>query len=170
MRDPQSFDEFYRGSALRTLRYAVAIVRDRAEAQDAVQEAYTRAWQRWETLASHPYPEAWVRLTVTRLATDRWRRLTGLWAAIARTDRSTGIAAPPSENTVLLVTALRQLPARQRQVLALHYLVDLTVDEIAAEVGIASGTVKSLLSRGRDRLAAQLGDLAPDRPLEVHDA
>jgi RNA polymerase sigma-70 factor, ECF subfamily len=169
VRDAHSFDEFYRSTAVRVLRYAVAVIGDRGEAQDAMQEAYARAWRRWETVAAHPAPEAWVRLTVSRLATDRWRRALGLRSALTRSGPAPPSAAPPSENTVLLVTALRRLPANQRQALALHYLYDLSVEQIAAETNVAVGTVKSWLSRGRERLAAQLSDL-DDASLEVHDA
>jgi len=168
VRDAQGFDEFYRTTAVRTLRYAVAAIGDRGEAQDAVQEAYARAWRRWETVSAHPAPEAWVRLTVSRLATDRWRRMLGLRTALRRSGPPL-TAAPPGENTVLLVTALRKLPHHQRQALALHYLYDLSIDQIAAETNAAPGTVKSWLSRGRERLAADLAG-AEMADLEVHDA
>jgi RNA polymerase sigma-70 factor (ECF subfamily) len=169
VRDAHSFDEFYRATAVRTLRYAVAAVGDRGEAQDAVQEAYARAWRKWETVAAHPAPEAWVRLTVSRLAADRWRRLLGLRTALTRSGPPPASSAPPGENTVLLVAALRKLPANQRQALALHYLYDLSVEQIAAETNVPTGTVKSWLARGRERLAAQLAGSGATN-MEVHDA
>ena len=169
MRDAQAFDEFYRNTSIRMLRFGYAVVADRAEAQDIVQEAYARAWRRWDTVRAHPSPEAWIRLVVTRLATDRWRRQRG-WLSVAARTGPPEPAGPPSEDAVLLRRALRQLPARHRQALALYYLADLTVEQIADEVGAAPNTVKSWLSRGRQRLAEILSDLDPYRSVEVHDA
>jgi RNA polymerase sigma-70 factor (ECF subfamily) len=164
MRDTRGFDEFYRGTSVRLMRYAYAVCGDLIEAQDLVQEAYTRAWQQWRVVVAHPNPEGWLRLVVARLATDRRRRLVRWRAALLRSGPA-GPAAPPNEDTVLVVAALRRLPLAQRQALALHYLFDLPVTEIAKETGAAVGTVKSWLSRGRTGLAAALS--APpsgDRP------
>ena len=155
MRDSDSFDEFYRTTSVRLTRYGYAVTGDLAEAQDLVQEAYTRAWQRWRTVAEHPNPEAWVRLVVTRLANDRWRRM-GRWRAALLRSGPTEHARPPSEDAVMLTAALRELPVAHRQALALHYLLDLPVAEIAAEAGVAVNTVKSWLSRGRAGLVAAL--------------
>jgi RNA polymerase sigma-70 factor (ECF subfamily) len=100
------------------------------------------------------HPQAWLRLVITRIATDRWRRL--------RTSRAVELRSvavdPPSEDSVLLVDALRRLPLTQRRAICLHYLLDLPIAEIAIEVGVAEGTVKSWLSRGRAALAEILGD------------
>jgi RNA polymerase sigma-70 factor (ECF subfamily) len=96
MRDSDSFDEFYRTTSVRLTRYGYTVTGDLAEAQDLVQEAYTRAWQRWRTVAEHPNPEAWVRLVVTRLANDRWRRM-GRWrAALRGTSDQPGIGTSTS--------------------------------------------------------------------------
>ncbi|WP_088992073.1 SigE family RNA polymerase sigma factor [Micromonospora echinaurantiaca] len=157
MRDAQSFDEFYRSTSRRMLRYGYAVAGDYTEAQDLVQEAFARAWRQWGKLVSHPAPEAWLRLVVARLATDRWRRLHGLRGVLSRNGPPPPVPAP-TEDSVLLVGALRQLPAAQRQALALHYLFDMSVAEIARETGVPTGTVKSWLSRGRARLAALLPD------------
>ncbi|MGX7669031.1 SigE family RNA polymerase sigma factor [Plantactinospora sp. DSM 117369] len=169
MRDAHGFDEFYRATSLRMLRYAVALTGDRTEAEDAVQEAYARAWRRWQSVSAHPAPEAWVRLTVSRLTTDRWRRIFGLRSALARRGPASEAVDAPNEDSVLLLRALRELPANQRQALAKHYLYDMSVQDIADESSVAIGTVKSWLSRGRARLAVVLADLAPHRTLEVHD-
>lgn len=167
MRDAGSFDDFYRSTSGRTLRYGYAVAGDPGEAQDLVQEAYARAWRQWGRLAAHPAPEAWLRLVVSRLATDRWRRLRGWRAAISRTGPPEDVR-PPGEDTVLLVGALRQLPPHQRQALALHYLFDMSVEEIARETGAPTGTVKSWLSRGRSRLAQLLPGVSAEE-LEVND-
>ncbi|MBF9134618.1 SigE family RNA polymerase sigma factor [Plantactinospora sp. S1510] len=169
MRDTHGFDEFYRATSPRMLRYAVALTGDPTEAEDAVQEAYARAWRRWQSVSSHPAPEAWVRLTVSRLTTDRWRRMFGLRSALTRRGPADEAVGAPSEDSVLLMRALRQLPANQRQALARHYLYDMSIEAIADESSVATGTVKSWLSRGRARLAVILADLAPQRTLEVHD-
>ncbi|MFU8852444.1 RNA polymerase sigma factor [Micromonospora sp. SL1-18] len=167
MRDAKSFDDFYRSTSARTLRYGHAVADDPGDAQDLVQEAYARAWRQWEKLSAHPAPEAWLRLVISRLATDRWRRLRGWRLAASRTGPPDDVG-PPGEDSVLLVGALRQLPARHRQALALHYLFDMSVAEIARESAVPTGTVKSWLSRGRTRLAELLPGLATEE-LEVDD-
>jgi RNA polymerase sigma-70 factor (ECF subfamily) len=137
------------------VRYAYAMTGDLGDAQDVVHEAYTRAWRHWQTVAEHPVPEAWLRLTINRLATDRGRRLRGLRAALARSVPPPP-PAPPSETSVLLAAALHRLPMHLRQAVVLHYLFDMPVGEIADETGAAVGTVTSRLHRGRTELAKLL--------------
>jgi len=155
MREADGFDEFYRDTSARMLRYGYALTGDLAEAQDVVQEAYTRAWRHWRSVSTHPAPEAWLRLTVGRLSTDRWRRLSG-WRAAVRRAGPPEPAGPPSEDAVMLTAALRRLATPMRQAVALHYLFDLSVADIAAETGAPVGTVTSRLHRGRTELAAML--------------
>ncbi|GID90666.1 SigE family RNA polymerase sigma factor [Amorphoplanes digitatis] len=155
------FDAFYRDTSRRLLRYAYGLTGDPAEAQDLVQETYARAWQRWRRLSGYQDPEAWLRLVVNRLCSDRWRRLL-VHRARSAAERPPAPMPPPSENTVLLVEAMRTLPATHRRALALHYLLDLSVAEIAVETGASTGTVKSWLSRGRAGLAAALGATTTD--------
>jgi RNA polymerase sigma-70 factor, ECF subfamily len=150
------FDEFYRATARRVLRYVFAMTGDLYLAQDITQEAYARAWRRWSAVSGYDSPESWIRLVANRLATDSWRRR----AATRRYEAAAGSphsVPPPSETSVVLLDALRHLPKRQRHVMCLHYLLDLPVAEIAVEIGIAEGTVKSMLSRGRSALAQILG-------------
>jgi RNA polymerase sigma-70 factor (ECF subfamily) len=154
------FDAFYRDTSRRLLRYAYGLTGDPAEAQDLVQEAYARAWQRRRRLAEYEDPEAWLRLVVNRLSADRWRRL-GVRKQRAAAQAPAPPAPPPSEDVVLLVTAMRTLPAAHRRALALYYLLDRSVTDIAAETGASTGTVKSWLARGRAGLAAALGPIEP---------
>jgi RNA polymerase sigma-70 factor, ECF subfamily len=156
--DVDDFDEFYRGTSQRVLRYAYGISGDLAEAQDLTQEAYARAWQRWASVRGYDDIEAWLRLVVTRLSTDRWRKLRVRRAAAAAQAPAPNAAAP-SEDAVLVVTAMRLLPVAQRRALALHYLLDRSVADIAIETSSSIGTVKSRLARGRAALTDILGDL-----------
>ena len=156
MREADGFDEFYRGTRQRVLAFLYAAGGDLAEAQDAAQEAYTRAWQRWADLARHGDPEAWVRTVGWRILANRWRKLRGQLVAYRRHGVSPAVAAP-SEDTVALVAALRRLPVDQRLAIVLHHLAGVPVEQVAAETGVPVGTVKARLSRGRKSLSALLG-------------
>lgn len=151
----QEFDEFCGAVGGRLVGQLHAMTGSRLDAEDAVQEALARAWQRWTAVSRHPSPEAWVRKTAWRIAVSRARRArVGLHKA-----RERGPApdtAGPSPDRVAVLRALQRLPAAQRQAVVLHHLVGLSVNEVAAEAGVPVGTVKARLSRGRAALAPLL--------------
>lgn len=147
------FEDWYAASFDRAVRVLLARTGDREQAQDCVQEAYLRAWDRRHDLADLERPDDWVRVTAHRLAISGWRR-----AQVRRRtpDRAVGgrlVSAPPTEDRVALTTALRSIPRRQGEALVLFYVADLSVADVAARLGVPSGTVKSWLSRGRAALA-----------------
>jgi RNA polymerase sigma-70 factor (ECF subfamily) len=157
MRDAGSFDAFYTGSVRRLVGQLHAMTGSRAEAEDCVQEAYARAWQRWDKVSDYGDPEAWVRTVAYRVSISSWRKTANMRAAHRRhgaPDDSRGL----SPDYVAIVTALRKVSASQRQAIVLHHLVGLSVDEIARETGTATGTVKARLSRGRQALAPLLDE------------
>jgi RNA polymerase sigma-70 factor (ECF subfamily) len=160
------FDGFYVGSSNRLLHVLYAMTGDLAEAQDVMQEAYARAWQRWLDISAYDDPVAWVRTVAWRLAISRRRKARNRLSAALRLQVSQPMPAEPSPDTALIVTALRRLPETQRRALALHYLCDLSVEAVAAETGVSTGTVKSRLSRGRDALAAVMSELDTRQPIE----
>src|SRR5215467_9099943 len=125
-----SFDEFYAGAAARLIRHGYALTGDMAEAQDIAQEAFARAWQRWSVVRDCDSPEAWVRRVATNLAASRWRRIRVARAAAGKPAEPH--APEVSTDTVALVSGLRTLPERQRTALVLHYMCDMTIDQIAA--------------------------------------
>jgi RNA polymerase sigma-70 factor (ECF subfamily) len=152
---PEEFTDFYAASFIRLTGQLYAMTGDRAEAQDAVQEAFIRAWEHRRRLARDGNPEAWVRVTAWRIAMSRWRRArTGL--RLLSSQPPPPAVAGPDPGRVALIDALRQVPAEQRRALVLFHLCDLTIEQIAAETGASSGTVKSRLARGRTALAALL--------------
>lgn len=155
MPDETSFDAFYRGSRQRLFACLYALTGDPGEAQDAVHEAYARAWQRWSRIGEYGDPEAWVRTVARRIAVSRWRRARNAVVAHRRAGEPPPLPGP-SPDSVALVSALAQLPVPQRTAIVLHHLVGLPVAEVAAETGVAEGTVKARLSRGRRALARLL--------------
>ncbi len=152
---PPSFDEFYLGSRQRLLRCVYAVTGDMQDAQDVLQEAFARAWQNWGKVGGYEDPEAWVRTVAFRIAISRWRRAKNRITAYRRHGAADAVR-PPDENTVALVTALRGIPEEQRKAIVLHHIAGRSVAEIAAETGVAEGTVKARLSRGRQALAQLL--------------
>ena len=155
------FDAFYRAGAARLVRQLIPLVGSRAEAEDVVQEAYARAYARWSTVQRYDAPEAWVRTVALRLAVSRWRKSRNAVVAWRRRAEATEVLGVGPE-TVALVAALKQLPEAQRVAIVLHHLMDLSVEQVAAEVGAPTGTVKARLSRGRAALAPLLRE---DHPL-----
>jgi len=165
-----SFGAFYSAAARRVVRHSYALTGSLADAQDITQEAFARAWQRWASVSQCDSPEAWVRKVATNLAASRWRRDRAA-RAVVRELAGEQVTSEISPNTVALVAGLRTLPERQRVVLVLHYLADLSVDQIAADLGCPAGSVKAWLSRGRTALAAAMAEVpAPDSKSGVTDA
>lgn len=155
--DADEFDAFYTTSFSRLVTQVQAMIGDRDEAQDCVQEAFARAWSHRRKLdGSGGSPEAWVRLTAYRLAVSRWRRAVRSRRSPDRAVQHQGEARPPDEARVVLLVALQRLPADQRHALVLHHLCDLPLAEVALVVGAPVGTVKARLSRGRTALQSLL--------------
>src|SRR5689334_15534971 len=160
--DEAEFDEFYTSSFARVTGQLYAMIGDRDEAQECVQEAFVRAWQHRSKLARAEHPDAWVRTTAYRLAVSRWRRKNLAKRPADRALSPATHAAPADESRVALMAALQQLPDKQRQALVLHHLVDLPVQDVAREVGVPEGTIKARLSRGRAALATLLAPVSTE--------
>lgn len=158
------FNAFYEASYGQLVAHLYALTGDLGEAQDAAQEAFIRAWDRWHQVSTHDNPVAWVRLTGQRVAISRWRRARTAVRSWVR-HGPVGPVAGPGPDTVALVEALRRLPVAQREALVLHHMGGRSVAEIAAEGGVAVGTIKARLHRGRQALAVLLGE-EPARPEE----
>jgi RNA polymerase sigma-70 factor, ECF subfamily len=151
-----SFDDFYAAEFHRLTVQLYAYTADVGLAQDAVQEAFTRAWPRWDRLSAYDNPAAWVRRVAMNVATSRWRRAR-VARAHARYHREP-LTDGPNPDRVALARAMATLPERQRRALVLFHVADLSVSEIAVQEGVAEGTVKAWLHRGRAALATLLAD------------
>jgi RNA polymerase sigma-70 factor (ECF subfamily) len=149
------FDAFYRDTARRVVHLVYGFTGDLTVAQDATQEAYARAWQQWSTVRIADDPLAWVRTVARRVAISGWRKRTTQERAHHRHGprETTG---PPSEDRVAVVAALRTLPDPVREAVTMHYIGDLSIDQIAHETNTPAGTVKARLHRGRALLAQAL--------------
>jgi RNA polymerase sigma-70 factor (sigma-E family) len=144
-----AFPDLYR------LAYRVAyrILGDRGDAEDVAQESLARAAARWSRLADRP--EGWVSRVASNLAIDRIRRRRR--SLPQSTDPSSPVDPHLGERGDL-VAALQRLPRRQRQVVVLRFLADLSESQVAREIGCSVGAVKSHSSRGLAALRRHLGE------------
>ena len=158
----EAVTELYRAHALGLIRLAVVMLGDRGAAEDAVQEAFCGLYRRWHGLSDPGKALSYLRSSVIngcRSALRRRRRQASL-------DRSTGDAPGESAEATALIgeehrqvlTAIRSLPARQREALVLRFYLDLDEGEIAASMRISRGTVKSTTSRALAALGRILGE------------
>jgi RNA polymerase sigma-70 factor (ECF subfamily) len=161
-RIPGRFEEFFQEEYRPMVALAYALTGRWDVAEDLAQEGFLRAHRDWQRVGAMEYPGAWMRRVVTNLAMSRFRRLRSAAAAALRLTVDTSAPAPEPPHATFW-EEVRDLPKRQRQVIALRYVEDLTVADIAAILGVAEGTVKALLHQGRERLRTRLTDrgLAP---------
>lgn len=157
MAERGSFDAFYAAAYPRVVGQVFALLGDLHEAEDVTQDAFAKASFHWKRIAVYDAPEAWVRRVAFNRAYDTARRAKRGLQALAR-------HGPPAQTPAVspdrldLHRALRRLPYRHREVLVLHYVAELPLDEVARQLRLPLGTVKSRLSRARRTLAEQLGD------------
>ena len=149
------FAAFYAASYRRLLGQLFAVTGDLAEAENVLQPAYARAFVRWPRVGAYDRPEAWVRRVAINLAAMADRSLRRRARALLRLGRPPLVPELGPE-LLDLRDALAALPLAQRQVIVLHHLVGLPVEEVARELRLATGTVKSRLARGRAAMAGML--------------
>jgi RNA polymerase sigma-70 factor (sigma-E family) len=143
--EQEEFAEFYRASRDCCLRAVTAVAGNRELAEEQVAEAFTRAWMSWGKVRRHAAPQAWVVRTALNLGVSWWRRR---HREVPLADHDAAVPAGPGDGVdPALMAALRRLPARQREVLALRILLDLDTETTAKVIGIAPGTVMAHLSR-----------------------
>lgn len=150
---PSTIDELFRREFPRLVR-ALSVVDGAEAAADAVQEAFIAADGRWRRVRSLDDPAAWVRrVAVNRLLNGRrnHRRRTEILAAVRPV-----VEGELDPLDLDLLAAVRSLPRQQRLVVCLHHLGGCTVAEVAADLDIAPGTVKSHLHDARSALRRTL--------------
>jgi RNA polymerase sigma-70 factor (ECF subfamily) len=170
-----SFEALYRDEWRGLVALGWSLTGSWAAAEELAQDAFTDAYRRWDEVGHLDRPGAWVRRAiinraashgrrrqVERRGTDRLARRTRTEADGPHADR-TGDAGTARVADPAFWAAVRALPDRQRACVALHYLEDLPVAEIAAAVGCSAATVKVHLHRGRAALADRLAHL-DERP------
>jgi RNA polymerase sigma-70 factor (sigma-E family) len=151
----REFQEFYQASRDACLRAVLVSVGDRQLAEDLVAEAFTRAWVSWSKVGRHPAPSAWIVRTALNTRVSWWRRRRREVALDGDHDVAGDTPVEPDLDPALL-TALRRLPQRQREVIVFRVFLDLDTQATAKVLGIAPGTVTAHLSRAVTTLRGHL--------------
>jgi RNA polymerase sigma factor (sigma-70 family) len=161
-RDNAEFAQFFAASWDPCLRAVAASTGNMTRAEDQTAEAFARACASWPRVSRHPAPRAWVVRTALNAGVSSWHRRSKETALTGH-----DVAAADSQGTGLdaaALTALRRLPARQREVVVLRVFLDLDIDTTARQLGIAPGTVRAHLARAMKALRTEL---APATPAEI---
>jgi RNA polymerase sigma factor (sigma-70 family) len=165
VRLPGPFEHFYLEEYPRVVDLAYALSGSRAGAEDIAQEAFLRAYRDWEWVGSYEHQAAWVRRVAVNLASSGLRRRLVEARALARlaARREPALDPLPAENADFW-RAVRALPRRQAQAVALYYLEDLSIRQTAVVLDCAEGTVKAHLAKARRTLARRLRLDAEEEP------
>ena len=151
---PDEFIWLFRNEYTGVVWSANLVLHDYARAEDVAQDAFVRLLENWRKVSRYDRPAAWVRLVAVRLATriaKRQSRLVSIEAAWP-------FACVSRPLDLDLIAAIRQLPPKQRAAIALHYVEDLPVNEIAGALGCSASTASVHLHRARTRLAELLAE------------
>jgi RNA polymerase sigma factor (sigma-70 family) len=149
--------EVYDLSYRRLVVQLFALTGDLGDAEDAVQEAFVTALGKGRGFVNVDNPEAWLRTVAVNRVRNRWRH-----TDVVRRLR-TKVPGPTVDSEigpehVALVEALSTLDLPHRTVVVLHYLADRSVKDIASELGVPEGTIKTRLARSRELLAPLLSE------------
>ncbi|WP_300081634.1 SigE family RNA polymerase sigma factor [Propioniciclava sp.] len=153
------FEAFVDANHAYLSRAAYLITSDRAVAEDLLQEALVRTYRAWRRIEPG-LARAYCRRTMVNLTTDRWRRRRFEAPAVEPVDRADPRADRDYagvDDRDAIARELAALPPRERAVVVLRFYADLSEADVAAELGIALGTVKSTCHRALQRLRSHLG-------------
>jgi len=153
---PEGFEAWYVEAQPRIVRSIWAACGDRELALDVTDEAFTRAVQHWRRVSTMQSPTGWAQAVAMNVLRRTMRRRAFEARLLLR--RRVEETTDPTASDDDVWNALRLLPRRQREVVALRYIADFTEAETAAALGITEGAASSSLSKARQRLAAALSD------------
>jgi RNA polymerase sigma factor (sigma-70 family) len=163
VRLPGRFEYFYLEEYPTVVALAHALSGSRTGAEDIAQEAFLRAYRDWHRVGSYEHQAAWVRRVAANLATSGLRRRLVEARALARlAGRREPAVEPLAGEDAQFWVAVRALPRRQAQAVALYYFQDLSVQQTATALDCAEGTVKAHLAKARAALARQLQPEPPE--------
>jgi RNA polymerase sigma-70 factor (ECF subfamily) len=145
------FVELYEKAFPAVYRAAFLLSGDGDLAEEATQEAFARALERWGRISGEPWTMGWVMTTALNIVRRaRWVRGDALLPARERMEDE-------RENSIDLWRAIRSLSPRQQEAVTLHYIADLPLHQVAKVMGCENGTAKAHLWRARQQLARHLG-------------
>jgi RNA polymerase sigma-70 factor, ECF subfamily len=151
-----SFDDFYRSEHRHVLGLAFVLTGNQWVAEDTAQDAFTAAFRQWRSIVAYDSPGAWVRRVTCNRAASALRRRVREAKALMRLAGRTQTHVELDEGDEAFWQAVRRLPPRQAQAVALYYMEDYSVRQISEVLDCSEGTVKTHLSRARDAVARQL--------------
>jgi RNA polymerase sigma-70 factor (ECF subfamily) len=154
--EPLTFERLFRDEYRSLVALAWALTGSREAAEDVAQESLLALHRRWDDLHLIDNPRAYVRRTCANLSVSWVRRRVREVHAVLRLQGLRPTPTPVDDATDAFWNAVRRLPRRQAQVVALHYGYDLSVDGVAETLGLAPGTVKVHLHRARTALEPHL--------------
>jgi RNA polymerase sigma factor (sigma-70 family) len=150
------FEGFFREEHERLFRALWLLTRDRHEAEEVMQDAFLRLWERWGRVSGQPDPVAYLYRTAMNVWRSRLRRAAAAARKTVHHERRDDEMAEV-EGRDVVVRALAGLPARQRAALILMDVLDLSSERAGAVLGIRPVTVRVLAARGRATLADEIG-------------
>lgn len=161
----RSFDEFVTIGSARLLRSAYLLTGDRGDSEDLLQTALVRTARRWDVARGSPH--AYAHRVLVNLLHDRQRNLSRRVTEERLEDFEQQLppvadGAQARVERMTIISAVRSLPARQREVVVLRFFADLSVSETAAAIGASEGTVKTHTSRALAALREVLTDKATE--------
>ena len=156
-----SFEDWYRGTHPKLVAALTVVAGDRDLARDATDEAMVRALERWERVEAMASPDGWAYRVGVNVLRRKARRL----ALERRLARRPQPVAPPELHPEVW-DAIRSLPPRQREAIALRYLLDMTEAGVAQAMDVALGTASATLAAARSALSQRL-EPHPADPIEV---
>lgn len=148
------FEWVFRSTYPSVLRTTYLVLHDRGRAEEVTQDAFLRLLERWRGVSAIEHPQAWVRRVAVR-------------AAVRAAQQTRLRTAPPPDDQrptwdelpdVDLARAVAALAPQQRAAVALFYLDDLPIEDVAHHLGVSTSTVKQHLFRARSRLASLLSE------------
>jgi len=143
------FDALFKEQYSRLVAFGAVLSGSREIASELAQETMLRAHRHWHEVGGFDRPEAWLRRVMTNLLIDHHRSSTAEGAALERIARGRVVQVEASDDWVALIAPL---PMRQRVIVTMFYGEDRSIGEISEMLKISRGTVKSALSRARQRL------------------